>query len=157
SDIEEVAIESELDVGPDRLVAKIDPMERPDMATTRYLRKMMRQLPARALQGWKIVVDTANGATWETTPEVLAGRGAEVVQLGGEPDGHNINAGVGSEHPEALAQRVVAEGARLGIAHDGDGDRCILCDETGAILDGDEVLTLLARHALAQGELAGGV
>lgn len=79
--------------------------------------------------------------------------GAEVHGIGDRPDGTNINAGVGSEHPEQLAARVVATGARLGIAHDGDGDRCVLCDEQGAVLDGDEIMTILALHALAAGSL----
>ncbi|MBC8008902.1 MAG: phosphoglucosamine mutase, partial [Burkholderiales bacterium] len=109
---------------------------------------------ADSLRGWRIVVDTANGATWETTPAVLRTLGADVVGIGASPDGHNINAGVGSEHPELLAREVVVRGARLGVAHDGDGDRCVLCDETGAILDGDEVLTILALDALRRGALA---
>jgi phosphoglucosamine mutase len=111
-------------------------------------------LPAGSLAGWRIVLDTANGATCGTSPVVLRALGAEVIAIGNEPDGLNINAGVGSEHPEKLAEKVRASGARLGVAHDGDGDRCILCDETGAVLDGDEVLTLLALHALSEGRLA---
>jgi phosphoglucosamine mutase len=83
----------------------------------------------------------------------LRALGAEVIGIGGSPDGKNINAGVGSEHPQPLAARVLASGARLGIAHDGDGDRCVLCDERGHILDGDEILTLLATHALARHRL----
>ena len=111
-------------------------------------------LPANALRGWKIVLDTANGATCATSPAVLRALGAEVIGLGDSPDGKNINAGVGSEHPGPLAQRVREVGARLGIAHDGDGDRCILCDERGEVLDGDEILTILATHAHRQGKLA---
>jgi phosphoglucosamine mutase len=76
------------------------------------------------------------------------------VSIGAKPDGVNINDGVGSEHPEQLAEAVRRHGARLGIAHDGDGDRCVLCDELGAVLDGDEILTILALHALRQGRLA---
>jgi phosphoglucosamine mutase len=119
-----------------------------------YLEKVRRLLPPRALAGWKIALDTANGATCMTSPLVLREFGADVELIGGRPDGDNINAGVGSEHPEKLAERVRAAGARLGVAHDGDGDRCILCDERGEILDGDELLTILATHALARGELA---
>jgi len=77
----------------------------------------------------RIVVDTGNGATCGTTPQVLRLLGAEVIAIGDVPDGRNINEGVGSEHPAQLAMRVKATGARLGIAHDGDGDRCVLCDE----------------------------
>lgn len=118
-----------------------------------YLGAAGALLPASALTGWKIVLDTANGATCAASPMVLRGLGAEVIGIGDRPDGTNINADVGSEHPEALAARVVAEGARLGIAHDGDGDRCVLCDEKGGVLDGDEILTILATHALAHGRL----
>ncbi len=118
-----------------------------------YLKATAAMLPAGALRGWKIVLDTANGATCAASPVVLRALGAEVIGIGDAPDGTNINAGVGSEHPEALAARVVAEGARLGIAHDGDGDRCVLCDEKGGVLDGDEILTILSTHALAHGRL----
>jgi phosphoglucosamine mutase len=120
-----------------------------------YLDKVRRLLPGRALSGWKIVLDTANGATCTTSPVVLKEFGAQVDLIGGLPDGENINDGVGSEHPEKLAARVKETGARLGIAHDGDGDRCVLCDERGGVLDGDEILTILATHALARGALPG--
>ena len=118
-----------------------------------YIATAQSLLPAHALDGWRIVLDTANGATCATSPVVLRNLGAEVIGIGDAPDGKNINAGVGSEHPEQLAARVRAEGARLGIAHDGDGDRCVVCDELGGVLDGDEVLTILATHALAHGRL----
>ncbi|MEY2879153.1 MAG: hypothetical protein RLZZ15_1533, partial [Verrucomicrobiota bacterium] len=111
-------------------------------------------LPANALAGWRIALDTAHGATCATSTAALLGLGAELFPLGDAPDGANINAHVGSEHPAALAARVLAAGARLGIAHDGDGDRCVLCDELGGILDGDEILTILATHALARDALA---
>ena len=119
-----------------------------------YIEAAQALLPAHSLTGWRVVLDTANGATTATSPAVLRALGAEVAGIGDAPDGVNINAQVGSEHPEQLAERVRATGARLGIAHDGDGDRCILVDETGSVLDGDEVLTLLALHALEQGRLA---
>jgi phosphoglucosamine mutase len=119
-----------------------------------YISTVSRLLPAGSLRGWRIVLDTANGATCTTSPAVLAKLGAEVLSIGNAPDGRNINDGVGSEHPALLAARVLASGARLGVAHDGDGDRCVLCDESGEPLDGDEVMTLLAVHALARGSLA---
>ena len=110
-------------------------------------------LPSGSLVGWRIVIDTANGATCATSPAVLRQLGADVIGLGDAPDGSNINADVGSEHPGPLAARVLAEGARLGIAHDGDGDRCVMCDERGGVLDGDEILTILATHALGRDTL----
>lgn len=123
-------------------------------AVQNYIDKAQALLPAHSLAGWRIVLDTANGATCTTSPAVLRNLGAEVIGIGDAPDGRNINAGVGSEHPEKLAARVRETGARLGIAHDGDGDRCILCDERGEVLDGDEILTILATHALTHGRLA---
>jgi phosphoglucosamine mutase len=122
---------------------------------TPYLAMVQSILPPGALRDWRIVLDTANGATCATSPVVLRALGAELVQLGHTPDGRNINAGVGTEHPAGLAAQVRAAGARLGVAHDGDGDRCVLADEHGAVLDGDEILTILATHALAHGLLAG--
>ena len=118
-----------------------------------YIEAARRILPADSLRGWRVVLDTANGATCATSPVVLRALGAEVVGIGDGPDGRNINEAVGSEHPGPLATRVRTEGARLGIAHDGDGDRCVLCDERGDVLDGDEILTLLGTHALAQRRL----
>ena len=119
-----------------------------------YRAAMEAILPAGSLMGWKIVLDAAHGATCETSPAVLRRLGAELILLGAGPDGTNINAGVGSEYPEELGRQVRTASARLGIAHDGDGDRCLLSDELGRALDGDEILTILALHALAQGELA---
>lgn len=122
-------------------------------AAADYVAACQALLPARSLAGWRIVLDTANGATCATSPAVLRALGADVVGMGEAPDGRNINAGVGSEHPAGLAARVLASGARLGVAHDGDGDRCVLCDERGDVLDGDEILSILAAHALQQGTL----
>jgi phosphoglucosamine mutase len=122
-------------------------------AESLYIRTASTLLPANCLGGWKIVLDTANGAATRTSPAVLRAFGAELIQIGAQPDGANINADVGSQHPELLAQTVREQGARLGIAHDGDADRCVLCDEQGHVLDGDEILTVLAVHALRQGKL----
>ena len=118
-----------------------------------YMTAAQRILRPGALQGWKVALDTANGATCVSSPGVFRSLGAELFCLGDHPDGRNINDGVGSEHPEALAELVRATGSRLGIAHDGDGDRCVLCDETGSALDGDEIMAILATHALAAGTL----
>jgi phosphoglucosamine mutase len=150
TDADELAIESLLPVTVEDVTTGAVPTA---PAVEDYMAAARAILPAGALGGWRIVLDTANGATCATTPEVLRALGASLVALGDMPDGRNINAGVGSEHPEQLAARVKAEGARLGIAHDGDGDRCVLCDEQGVVLDGDEILTILATHALAQGRL----
>ena len=122
-------------------------------AVTSYLEVTRSFLPPDSLAGWKIVLDTANGATVHTSSRVLRDLKAEVFHLGAEPDGQNINAGIGSEHPEKMCAAVLAQHARLGIAHDGDGDRCVLCDERGELLDGDEILTLLALHALGEHRL----
>lgn len=152
TDADEVAIEQLI---PSAAAAMPAPgtLQTQASAAADYIAAAQALLPAGALTGWRIVLDTANGATCATSPVVLRALGAEVIAIGAAPDGLNINAGVGSEHPAALAARVKAEGARLGIAHDGDGDRCILCDEQGSVLDGDEVLTLLALHALGAGRL----
>jgi phosphoglucosamine mutase len=119
-----------------------------------YTAAAARILPPNSLGGWRIALDTANGATCATSPAVFAALGARLTCVGDSPDGANINLAVGSEHPEALAAAVLSSGARLGVAHDGDGDRCVLCDEKGVVLDGDEVLAILALHALARGRLA---
>ncbi len=123
-------------------------------ASTLYKKTVTALLPMNALSGWKIVLDTANGAACTTSRDVLQQLGAELVLLGNQPDGHNINDGVGSQHPEKMCAAVRAGTATLGIAHDGDADRCVLCDETGEVLDGDEILTLLALHALKEDRLA---
>ncbi|MEM1059251.1 MAG: phosphoglucosamine mutase [Verrucomicrobiota bacterium] len=108
------------------------------------------------LDGLTIAVDAANGASYQTTPQVLESLGAKVLLHHAEPDGLNINAGCGSTHPETIASLVKESGADLGISHDGDADRVVFCDETGDPLDGDEVLAILGRRLQAEGKLAGG-
>jgi phosphoglucosamine mutase len=153
TDEEELAIESKLNPeGP--LTTDETGVPTANGAAESYVGACKRLLTAESLKGWRIILDTANGATCATSPAVLRGLGAEVIGLGDAPDGTNINAGVGSEHPEQLARAVVEKGARIGVAHDGDGDRCVLCDERGEVLDGDEILTILATHALGRGALA---
>jgi phosphoglucosamine mutase len=102
-----------------------------------------------------IVCDTANGATCESTPKILASRGAQLIPIGNAPDGTNINLGCGSEHAEIMAERVKESGATLGIAHDGDGDRVIFVDEKGEVVPGDQVLGIFALHGMQKGSLAG--
>ncbi len=152
-DAEEAAIEALLDQpAPAVLRGSIREVGEAKML---YMGMAAHLLHPGALAGWKIVLDTANGATCETSREVLESLGAELDLIGNAPDGRNINAGVGSEHPAPLAARVLATGARLGIAHDGDGDRAVFCDEKGVALDGDEVMTFLALGMLHRGELPG--
>ncbi|GGB99944.1 phosphoglucosamine mutase [Marinobacterium zhoushanense] len=109
------------------------------------------------LRGLKIVIDCANGATYHVSPKVFAELGAEVVEIASSPDGLNINEGCGATSPKTLQKIVVAEGADLGIALDGDGDRLILVDHTGAVVDGDEILFIIANAMREQGVFEGGV
>ena len=108
-----------------------------------------------SLKGLKILVDAANGAAWQTTPEFLQGWGAEVEAMGNRPDGSNINEGCGSEHPEKLMAAVKARKGWIGLAHDGDADRLVLVDEEGERVDGDEVIAMAAVDALERGTLPG--
>lgn len=123
-------------------------------ASTLYKKTVTSLLPMISLRGWKVVLDTANGAAYATSRDVFTQLGAELILIGNQPDGKNINAGVGSQHPEKMAAAVKANNAQLGVSHDGDADRCVLCDEKGEILDGDEILTLLALQALNEDQLA---
>jgi phosphoglucosamine mutase len=109
------------------------------------------------LRGLKIVVDCAHGAAYNIAPHVLHELGAEVIELGTKPDGFNINAGFGATAPKAMAQAVVEHKADLGIALDGDADRLIMCDATGRLYNGDELLYVMVRARLATGPVAGAV
>jgi len=108
------------------------------------------------LDGLRIVLDCANGAAYKVAPSALWELGAQVIPIGVEPDGFNINAGVGSTAPDHLCAAVIEHAADIGIALDGDADRVILADERGEIIDGDQILGLIARDMHAQGRLAGG-
>ena len=109
------------------------------------------------LRDMKVVLDCANGATYAVAPSVFSELGAEVVLLAADPDGMNINHGCGSTHPEVMAEKVVEVGADVGIAFDGDGDRVVMADHHGNLVDGDELLYVIARHAARDGRLKGGV
>ena len=109
------------------------------------------------LSGLKIVVDCAHGATYHIAPAVMSELGAHVIALGNQPNGFNINEGFGTTSPEALQQAVVAEEADLGIALDGDGDRLIMVDHSGAVIDGDEITFIIARQRYQRGLLQGAV
>ena len=108
-----------------------------------------------ALSGMKIVLDCANGATFKTSPAILKALGADLVLLGVDPNGSNINEGVGSECPERLSKAVLQTGADIGLAHDGDGDRLVVCDERGVIIPGDVLLGMYALDALKYSALSG--
>jgi len=126
-----------------------------DDALGRYIEYAKASFPrGLTLEGVRIVVDAAHGAAYKSTPCVLRELGAEVFVFGNQPDGMNINRDCGSMHPQYFCQRVREFRADLGLAHDGDGDRVLLCDETGALLDGDDIMALVAVDLLAQGALA---
>ncbi len=125
-------------------------------AVGRYIEFVKNTFPKGVtLRGLKIVIDCANGATYRISPTVLRELGAEVIALNVAPDGLNINAGCGSLHPEDLQRTVVAERAHAGFAHDGDGDRVVAVDETGRLVDGDQILAMCALDLTAQGRLPG--
>ena len=121
-----------------------------------YLRELEGAFRGR-LEGLKVVLDCANGSTHAAAPQIFKRLGAETEVLCADPDGRNINEGCGSTHPEALAERVVASGADIGFAFDGDGDRVLAVDAAGRVRDGDELLTVAAEHLAESGELGGGV
>jgi len=122
-------------------------------AKQRYLVHLKGTLP-NSLKGIKVVVDCANGAASDLSHEAFEDAGAEVVVIGNEPDGYNINLGCGSTHLSALQAAVVEHGADVGIAHDGDADRTLAVDATGAIVDGDQIMAILAVAAKARGDLS---
>ncbi|MGE0067428.1 MAG: phosphoglucosamine mutase [Solirubrobacterales bacterium] len=119
-----------------------------------YLRELSAAFPLD-LSGRRIVLDCAHGATFRAAPAIFERLGASVETIGVEPDGRNINAGCGSTHMETLAERVLAGGAEIGFAFDGDGDRVLAVDGSGRIHDGDELIALGARGMAARGELGG--
>jgi phosphoglucosamine mutase len=122
-------------------------------AEDRYSHHLLRAARI-GLGGLKVVIDCAHGAASAVSPRAFANAGAEVIVIGAEPDGMNINQGYGSTHLSALQAAVVEHGADIGIAHDGDADRCLTVDHTGAIVDGDQMMAILAIAAKGSGELA---
>ena len=117
-----------------------------------YTRHVLNSLP-HGLEGLKVVVDCANGASSTVAPEALRRAGAEVIAIGDAPDGHNINQGCGSTSLAALQEAVRLHGADAGIAHDGDADRCLAVDADGDVVDGDQILAILATEAKEAGRL----
>jgi phosphoglucosamine mutase len=158
SDQTEQAIERKIETGV-KLVTpeKIGRARRIDDARGRYVHHVKSSFPERLrLDGLKIVVDCANGAAYHVAPEALWELGADVIPVGVSPDGLNINKDCGSTHPELLQETVVASGAHIGIALDGDADRLIVVDETGRIIDGDQMMALVGLDLARRGELRGG-
>ncbi len=155
----ELAIEAELDK---ELIcvesATLGKAIRLNDAAGRYIEFCKSTFPKELnLSGLKVVVDCANGATYHIAPAVFKELGAEVIAMGVEPNGTNINAEVGATDVRALQARVVEEKADLGLAFDGDGDRIIMVDHLGNKVDGDQIAYIIARDALRRGELKGGV
>ncbi|WP_137719409.1 phosphoglucosamine mutase [Methylobacillus flagellatus] len=155
----ELAIEAEMDkplevISP----ARLGKARRINDAPGRYIEFCKSAFPnALDLRGMKIVLDCANGATYHVATPVFHELGAEVVAIGNHPDGLNINLNCGSTHPEGLCAAVIEHGADLGIAFDGDGDRVMMVDAHGRLLDGDQLLYIIAMHRQQRGRLHGGV
>jgi len=155
----EQAIEAEMDV-PMGCVesARLGRARRIDDARGRYIEFCKSTFPNELnLRGLKLVVDCAHGAAYHVAPEVFHELGAEVHAIGAEPNGLNINAGCGATAPGALRQAVLEQGADLGIALDGDGDRLVMVDASGRIHDGDSLLYAIVAGRLAQGQKVAGV
>jgi phosphoglucosamine mutase len=157
SDDAERAIEKRLEKGPKLAKPEmIGRARRIDDARGRYIHFAKSTFPDHLrLDGLKVVIDCANGAAYHVAPEVLWELGAEVVPLGVNPNGLNINDGCGSTLPEVLQETVVASGADIGLALDGDADRLIVTDEQGRLVDGDQLMALIALGAQRRGELKG--
>lgn len=155
----EHAIEAEL-AKPMQVMesAQLGKAKRVDDAAGRYVEFCKSTFPNHLdLRGLKIVLDCAHGATYHVAPPVFHELGADVIAIGNQPDGLNINEGVGSTHPQALQKAVVEHQADLGIAFDGDGDRVMMVDGAGNLLDGDQLLYIIAMGLYAKGKLKGGV
>jgi len=150
SDETELEIERLMDSSIEEYLASPEKMgraKRLEDANARYIEFQKNTFPKKInLEGLKIVLDCANGAAYKSAPIILWELGAEVIAIGVNPNGLNINHECGSTHPENMAKKVVEEKASLGICLDGDGDRIIICDEKGKIIDGDQILALLALH-----------
>lgn len=157
SDEDETAITALIDSPNLADATEIGMARHVDDGLGRYIELAKATFPkGLSLKGMRIVVDCAHGAAYKTAPTVLYELGAEVIPLGVAPNGHNINSGVGSTAPEACIQRVLETRADAGIALDGDADRVHVIDEKGKIVDGDQILALIARRWLEMGRLAHG-
>ena len=160
SDAQELEIEAMLD-DPKLMSAaaseKIGRAKRIEDAQARYIEFAKRTYPKdMTLDGLRIVIDTANGAAYKVAPTALWELGAEIIQIGNEPNGLNINAKCGSTHTEAMCAKVKEVRADIGIALDGDADRVIIADDKGRVIDGDQLMALMATSWAKRGELTGG-
>jgi phosphoglucosamine mutase len=160
SDEQELKIEALIDTpAQDALAAASDigRAKRIDDAGARYIEFAKRTYPGESnLDGLRIVIDTANGAAYKTAPTALWELGAETFVIGEDPNGLNINDKVGSTAPQAMCERVREVRADIGIALDGDADRVIICDEKGNVIDGDQIMALIASSWAKRGQLKGG-
>lgn len=160
SDEEELAIEKRMqaiDEASFAAPAKLGRAKRLDDARGRYTEFAKGTFPKNlSLDGLKIVIDCANGAAYQVGPVVLWELGAEVISVGVKPNGLNINKECGSTHPDLIRQEVLKHGAHLGIALDGDADRVVICDEKGELIDGDQLMGMVARFWHQTGQLKGG-
>jgi phosphoglucosamine mutase len=160
SDAVELVIESHMDDNSASLLVepeKIGRAKRLDDAPGRYIEFVKSSFPKHlSLAGIKIVIDCANGAGYQVGPVILYELGAEVVAISVAPSGTNINKDCGSNHPQALANAVLAEKADIGIALDGDADRLVVVDEKGQVIDGDQLIALIALHWQKTNKLTGG-
>lgn len=136
---------------------KLGKARRINDAAGRYIEFCKGTTNALSLRGMKIVLDCSHGATYQIAPAVFSELGAKVKVIGNQPDGLNINHGCGSTSPEVLQKTVLEENADLGIAFDGDGDRVMMVDHTGELIDGDQLLYIIASHAQDTNKLNGGV
>jgi phosphoglucosamine mutase len=157
SDAAEAEIEALVRDGVDLIDAgQIGRAKRIDDGRFRYIERLKSSFPRQMrLDGLKVVIDCANGAAHRVAPEALWELGATVIPVGVSPNGHNINEGCGSTHPQAAAETVVAHGADVGICLDGDADRVILIDEHGQVGDGDQFMALMAARMAEEGTLKG--
>jgi len=155
----EIAIEDMIDQPLEMVESlQIGKASRMDDARGRYIEFCKSSIPFNTnLHGIKIVVDCANGATYHIAPAVLRELGAEVIEIGTRPDGLNINKGVGALYPENMRSVVLENGADIGIAFDGDGDRLIMMDSKGNVIDGDQLLYVIAMNKLKDRRRSGGV
>ena len=159
SDEMELAIEAELDKEMQTLPSRqLGRAKRISGADDRYIEFCKSTFPANMnLRGLKLVVDTANGAGYHTAPKVFHELGAEVISIGSEPNGYNINDKIGATYPKTLQAAVLQHDADYGIALDGDGDRLMMVDKSGVVYDGDKLIYVIAKAHAAQGLAFGGV